>query len=142
VVVSKLSICEIYFLLRDAGMILPEGASLGDVALPIKESFMGRGTFKVESVILLLGRSPSKFRRKRIYTKLRFSSTTCSFFHEDLLFFVLSETYLERDSIIYCARLQFHEDSFYTSHFDYECFVIIKTFLRRSFDNLKRHRLE
>ena len=47
--VSKLSICEIDRILRDAGMILPEGISLGDVALRIIESFRGRGNFKFEA---------------------------------------------------------------------------------------------
>jgi hypothetical protein len=73
------------------------------------------------------------------YTKLRFSSTTCSFFHEDLLFFhkdlffrklILSET----ASIVLGSSFM-KTRSTTTSHFDYECFGIIKTFLRRSFDN-------
>ena len=53
------------------------------------------------------------------YTKLRFSSATCSSFHEDLFFQLCSftktcsfGTYLERGSI-FCAWLQFHEDSFF-----------------------------
>ena len=79
------------------------------------------------------------------YTKLRFSSATCASFHEDL-FFQLSSftktcsfgTYLERGSI-FCARLQFHEDSFLheDNHFALwlQVFVIIKTSLRRSLDD-------
>jgi hypothetical protein len=71
------------------------------------------------------------------YTKLRFSSTTCSSIHEDLLFFhedwffrklILSET----ASIVLGSSFT-KTRSTTTSHFDYECFVIIKTFLRRLF---------
>ena len=81
----------------------------------------------------------SKLRRKRIPSSVSVlrlvltSTNTCSFS------FVLSRT-LDLSELILSEKASFVLGSSFTktrstttSHFDFECFVIIKTFLRRSF---------
>jgi hypothetical protein len=79
----------------------------------------------------------SKLKRKRIPSSVSVLRLvlpklvlSALFFHEDLFFrkLILSET------AAFVLGSSFTKTrSTTTSHFDYECFIIIKTFLRRSF---------